>query len=186
MPVVHYTINMSQQTVNPYTPQIIEFTTVADQVCRHLEHIDRFEKRDFLQTMQKLLTLLYLKSVNLPRFEPLFEDGNERFVQEGDWIRVDNAVTLIIGDDNRFEEFYDDDLHESVESTVVTISEYMADVYQDLKNYCLQYQTGTEEVMNDALWECMLNFERSWGKKLLGLLRVIHRILYGKKSEEIE
>jgi hypothetical protein len=177
---------MSEQTVNPYTPQIIEFTTVADQICRHLEHVDRFEKGDFLEAMQKLLTLLYLKSVNLPRLEPILDGGNERFVQESDWIRVDNAVSQLIGADNRFEELYDDDLHEGDESTVVTISEYMADVYQDLKDYCIQYQTGTEEVMNDALWECMLNFERSWGKKLLGLLRVIHRILYGKKSGEIE
>ena len=39
----------------------------------------------------------------------------------------------------------------------------MADIYQDIKDFLLLYQTGTEEVMNDAVWECRLNFENFLG-----------------------
>ena len=59
----------------------------------------------------------------------------------------------------------------------------MADIYQDLKDFLLLYQTGTPEVMNDALWECRMNFENFWGQKLTNSLRAIHRFIYS--GEEI-
>lgn len=59
----------------------------------------------------------------------------------------------------------------------------MADIYQDLKNFLLLYQTGTQEVMNDAVWECKLNFEDYWGQKLVNSLKAIHKFIYS--GEEI-
>src|SRR5665811_1865626 len=32
-------------------------------------------------------------------------------------------------------------------------------IYQDLKDFVLLYKAGTDEVMNDAVWECRMNFE---------------------------
>ncbi|MCK4698854.1 MAG: DUF5063 domain-containing protein, partial [Bacteroidales bacterium] len=33
------------------------------------------------------------------------------------------------------------------------------------------------EIMNDAVWECKMNFENYWGQILVNALRVIHRIV---------
>jgi hypothetical protein len=66
---------------------------------------------------------------------------------------------------------------------VSSISENMADIYQDLKDFLLLYQTGTDEVMNDAVWECRLNFESFWGQKLVNSMRAIHKFIYS--GEEI-
>ena len=65
----------------------------------------------------------------------------------------------------------------------------MADIYQDIKNFLLLYQTGTNEVMNDALWECRMNFENIWGQKLVNSLKAIHRFIYSGEeigSREVE
>jgi hypothetical protein len=59
----------------------------------------------------------------------------------------------------------------------------MADIYQDMKDFLLLYQTGTGEVMNDAVWECRMNFENFWGQKLVNSLRAIHKFIYS--GEEI-
>jgi hypothetical protein len=37
--------------------------------------------------------------------------------------------------------------------------------------------------MNDAVWECRLNFENFWGQKLTNSLRAIHKFIYS--GEEI-
>ena len=37
--------------------------------------------------------------------------------------------------------------------------------------------------MNDALWECRMNFENIWGQKLVNSLRAIHKFIYS--GEEI-
>ncbi len=72
-----------------------------------------------------------------------------------------------------------------------SISENMADMYQDAKDFLLLYQTGTNEIMNDAVWECRLNFENFWGQKLVNSMRAIHKFLYsgetiGKLEEDNE
>jgi hypothetical protein len=59
----------------------------------------------------------------------------------------------------------------------------MTDIYQDIKDFLLLYQTGTEEVMNDAVWECRMNFENFWGQKLVNAMRAIHKFIYS--GEEI-
>ena len=64
-----------------------------------------------------------------------------------------------------------------------SISENMADIYQDIKDFLLLYQTGTNEVMNDAVWECRMNFENFWGQKLVNSMRAIHSFIYS--GEEI-
>jgi len=42
---------------------------------------------------------------------------------------------------------------------VCTVSENLADVYQDVKNFIGSYRTGVEDVMQQAISECKENFE---------------------------
>ena len=80
-------------------------------------------------------------------------------------------------------EVFDEKMNESEGPVVSSISENFADIYQDIKDFLLLYQTGTNEVMNDAIWECRLNFETFWGQKLLNSMRAVHKFLYS--GEEI-
>jgi hypothetical protein len=175
---------MEEPKSGVYSLQVIEFITVADQFCKHLVRARQYKKQDFLSAMQRLLPLLYLKAVNLPALEPHFEEGNERFVKEEEYNTIVSAVAALMGQADSFEEPYDQYLHESGEPAAGAISEYLADMYQDVKDCILQYQTGTEEVMNDAIWECSLSFETLWGKKLLSALRAIHRTAYSANDKD--
>ena len=65
-----------------------------------------------------------------------------------------------------------------------SIAESLADIYQDLKNFIVNYKSGNEEVMNDAVWEVLMNFEEFWGKKLLNVLVAIHTVLYSEDDEK--
>ncbi len=169
---------MEKSSGGVYAPQIIEFVTVADQFCKHTERLSSYKASEFLSIMQRLLPVIYVKAVVIPPTEPFFEEGNERFVREEDWNAIDRAISSKLGEFNSFEEPFDQTLHGAGEPAAGTISEYLADLYQDLKDFLLQYRTGTEEVMNDAVWECSNRFETSWGKKSLSILRAIHQIFY--------
>jgi hypothetical protein len=80
-------------------------------------------------------------------------------------------------------EVFDDQINEMDGPVVSSLAENMADIYQDMKDFLLLYQTGTKEVMNDALWECRNNFENFWGQKLVNALRAIHKFI--TSGEEI-
>ncbi len=173
---------MEEPKSGVYSSQVIEFITVSDQFCKHLVRVPGYKPSEFISVMQRLLPLLYLKAVSLPQLESVFEEGNERFVREEEYNQVESSVATLLGELDSFEEPYDQYLHESGEPVAASVSEYLADMYQDLKDCVLQYRTGTEDVMNDAVWECSLNFETAWGKKLLSVLRALHKIVYSGKD----
>ena len=78
---------MSEEQLNPivYSKNTIEFVTVANEYCRFVETISNEPTREFLQKIQKLLPLLYLKTSVLPEFESEEDMMLEKFVSEVDY-----------------------------------------------------------------------------------------------------
>jgi hypothetical protein len=172
-----------------YSQHVVEFVAVANEFCRYAEHASELKGEELLKILQRLLPLLYLKASFLPDLTPVFEDGNEKFVTEPDWFRIQDAFKTRFGTANDYLEVFDDRINEAEGPVVASLAENMADIYQDLKDFLLLYQTGTEEVMNDALWECRMNFENFWGQKLVNAMRAIHKFIssgeeVGEVSEE--
>jgi hypothetical protein len=160
-----------------YSRHVVEFVAVANEYCKYSEHASELKGEELLRILQRLLPLLYLKASFLPDLKPNFEDGNEKFVAETDWNLIHDAFRKKFASANDYLEVFDERMSESEGPVVASLAENMADIYQDLKDFILLYQTGTIEVMNDALWECRLNFERLWGQKLVNALRAIHKFI---------
>jgi hypothetical protein len=164
---------------NPvYSRNVVEFVAAANEYCKYMEHTSELKGDELLRILQRLLPFLYLKASLLPSLEPVFEGGNEKFVTEPDWLRIHDVLKARFGTANDYLEVFDDKINDSEGPVVSSLAENMADIYQDLKDFILLYQTGTNEVMNDAVWECRLNFENFWGQKLANALRAIHRFIY--------
>jgi hypothetical protein len=167
-----------------YSRNVIEFVAVANEYCKYAEHASELKGDEMLKILQRILPLMYLKASLLPALEPFFEDGNEKFVTEGDWNNIHDILREKFGTANDYPEVFDERFNESETPVQSSLAENMADIYQDMKNFLLLYQTGTKEVMNDALWECRMNFENYWGQKLVNAMRAIHKFIYS--GEEIE
>jgi hypothetical protein len=166
-----------------FSRNVIDFVAVANEYCKYTEHASEIKGDEMLKIMQRILPLMYLKASLLPKLEPYFEDGNEKFVTESDWNGINEVLQEKFGTANDYLEVFDEKINDSEGPVVSSISENMADIYQDTKDFLLLYQTGTAEVMNDAVWECRMNFENFWGQKLVNSMRAIHKFIYS--GEEI-
>ena len=145
---------MSDKSNHVYSRNVIEFVAVANEFCKYAERSAEVSGDDLLRILQRILPLMYLKASLLPSLEPYFEDGNDKFVTEADWYRIHDSLKLKFGNANDFLEIFDEKFVESEIPVPSSLAEYMADIYQDIKDFLLLYQTGTEEIMNDAVWEC--------------------------------
>ena len=174
---------MSQITDPVYSRNVVEFVAVANEFCKYAEHASEIKGDELLRILQRLLPLMYLKASLLPALEPFFEDGNEKFVMESDWNSIKDTFRQQFGTADDYPEVFKEKYEETEAPSLSSISEDMADTYQDMKNFLLLYQTGTKEVMNDAIWECRLNFENFWGQRLVNAMRAIHKFIYS--GEEI-
>jgi hypothetical protein len=163
-----------------YSKNVIEFATVANEYCSFIEAVDQFPRKDFILKIQKLFPLLYLKSALLPAPDlEISDDMPEKYVSEEDYNFILNKLEAKLGQFDAYHEVFDPSIQYSEVALEASISENVADVYQDLKDFILAYRIGTLEVMNDALWECRNNFEQYWGQRLVNGLRAIHSLVYG-------
>ncbi len=178
---------MEENTGPVYTRNVIEFVAVANEFCKYAEHASELKGDDLLKILQRILPMMYIKASLLPELNPYFEDGNEKFVTESDWTGVHEILQNKFGSADDYLEVFDEKSREVEGPVVSSISENMTDIYQDIKDFLLLYQTGTEEVMNDAIWECRLNFENFWGQKLVNAMRAIHKFIYsGEEISRVE
>jgi len=163
-----------------YSRNVVEFVTVAKEFCAFLESCEKHTARSFVGACNKVLPLLYYKATLLPETEPVYDENNEQFVTEGDYSTIEGKVEYLLGQHNQFIEVNDPRADELTGLYTASIAEYIADIYQDLKNFVLRYQVGNTYVMNDALWECTNNFKDFWGIRLANLIRAFHILAHSK------
>ncbi len=168
-----------------YSKNVIEFATVANEYCSFIEAVDQFQRKSFITRVQKLFPLLYLKALLLPVPDiEMSEELPEKFVSEEDYNFILQKLQEKLGQFDAYHEVFDASMQYSAEPIEASISENIADIYQDLKDFILSYRIGTLEVMNDALWECRNNFEQYWGQRLVNGLRALHNLVYGTSDLE--
>lgn len=173
-------MTMTGESLNPtvYSKNVIEFVTVANEYCSFLEAASTLTTGVFLDKVQKILPLLYLKTSVLPEVESYEEMGLEKFVSEVDYNFLQQKLMNLLGEYDDFQEVFDAEMQYSDGPLTASISESLADIYQDLKDFLMSYRTGDELVMQEALWACMDSFKNFWGQRLVNSLRAVHWLVY--------
>ena len=170
---------MEKEEKKIYSRPVIEFAASANEYCKYLEAKSDINGIEILKVTQRLLPFIYLRASLLPMLEPLLEDATEKSVTEFDWTRMHYNLLTKMGNNDPYPVIVSagdpsDGLYTG------SIAESLTDVYQDLKDFIASYKSGNEEVMNDAVWEVLMNFEEFWGRKLLNVLTAIHTVLYSE------
>ena len=168
-----------------YSRQVVEFAASANEYCKYLEGTKDINGIEILKVMQRLLSFIYLRASLLPLLDPQLEEPNEKNVTEFDWTRMHDNLLTKMGNNDPFPVIVSSGAPSDGLYTG-SISEYLTDIYQDLKDFVVSYKSGQEAVKNDAEWEVLMNFEEFWGKKLLNVLSAIHTVLYSEADGNAE
>ena len=161
-----------------YAPVTLDFVTVSVEFCSFLENEKVSNRQEWMTTILRILPLLYVKATLLPRVDFLMDEFPETFVTEQDYARVADQISTLMGEDNVYLEVFKEDMKYSDRPISSFISEDIADIYQDIRNFVTVYQYGLEETMTNALHVCTENFRLYWGQKLVNVLRALHALVY--------
>lgn len=165
-----------------YSQNIIEFVTVAAEFIATMERPNN-NANLFLDRMLKISSLLYLKATLLPNIVCLNTDKESQYVTEDLYNQVKNKIAELLGDKDDYLETFNPEMQYSETPIPACISENLADVYQDIKDMVLNFQTANEEVMENAIETCTENFKTIWGQKLLNSLGAMHNVYYSASNE---
>ena len=162
-----------------YQRDVLEFVTVAVQYCAYLESIEGKDRSEVLDVMAKMLPLLYLKGTLLPRYELLDEEELPTdYVTEENYDIIRSNIAYVMADRDDYLDVFVEDMKYSDTPILSTISENLADIYQELKNFAYIYKLGMEDNMMSALSVVKMNFKDEWGQKTVNVLRAIHEAKY--------
>ena len=164
-----------------YSPNVIEFVTVSREFCAWLEGMESQPSRDFVGTALKILPLMYLKATLLPQVSNMLDDFLEKSVSEDEYEALRLLIQRKMGRSDDYLEVFTADMQRSDLPLTSTVSENLADIYQDVKDFLMLYRTAVTEIMNDALVELVQNFQMYWGQRLVNVLRALHQIYYANE-----
>jgi hypothetical protein len=167
-----------------HTKENLEFITVAAEFCLFLEQLSKSDKLQFVNRAVKYLPLLYLKTTLIPFDNEDYESEPERMVSETDYELIRESVASLLGMADNYLEVFHPDMQYSDTPIAASISENMADIYQEIKDFLFNCQIGNDEAMQNALTYCLSAFRNHWGQKLLNALRALHQICYGETNDE--
>lgn len=156
----------------------VEFVTVAAEFCAFLERARNAKRSVFVDTALKILPLLYLKASLIPSCERIGVYDPETFVTEEDYELIRMVVAEVLGSKDDYLEVFLPDMAYSDMPIKKCISEDLADIYQDLKDFICVFQLGLNETMNDSLVICKEHFEEFWGQRLVNTMRALHDVKY--------
>ena len=164
----------------------MEFLTVATQYCGMLEQCQKQSREELLDSLLRILPVLYWNAQVLPAMETLGQFLPDDQVTEADYEYVRGNARALLDDWDEYEDLVLDEASGRDECQWVSLSEKLADVYQPLRNFVCVYQQRLEQCMQDALWAVRDSFELYWGQNLVDTLRRLHRLKYALDKERNE
>ncbi|HPR58424.1 MAG TPA: DUF5063 domain-containing protein [Bacteroidales bacterium] len=166
-----------------YSPFVLEFLAVAHKYCVFIEESDRYSPEEIREYLQKALPLLYLRGTVLPSVEPDDIASNEKYVTEEQWQSVFNDLRSKFG--NTDEYWFTENDNSTNDLIKGSLSDNLADIYQDMKDFVILYQKPLRDAKLAAVWAVRKLFRSHWGFRVVNVLKVLHYQLFGSENDRM-
>jgi len=155
---------------------IDDFTIVAKEYCYIVNNAMQYSYSQLVSYMVTMLPMLYLKASMLPDYDDYDREAVSKFVSEEEWTRVRLQVKKNFGEHDDYFEIQG----RFGQSEQTSISENLADIYQDMKDFTELVSYELEESIIEAVGEVKKNFIDYWGQRAVNALKIIHLLYVGK------
>lgn len=116
--------------------------------------------------------------------EVLGDEELESYVTEETYEVLRLNLADILAEHDDYLDVFVEDMKYSDQPITRYISEDLADIYQDIKDFIFVFQLGLNETMHDALATCQEHFRLYWGQRLVNTLRALHDVKFGQGHHE--
>lgn len=169
--------------MNKLTPNELAFIALANEYCHSIERIQENESRDqFVAQMLKLLPRIY---ITVSDIEAADEDEYiDPALEEDVYNIVRSRVELVMAEEDIYLEVFVEDMRYSDMPVSASVSENLADLYQEFFNLIHAIEDMPTEVQHGMLSQCKINFINYWGQTLCNVMRALNTIFYGTPLEQ--
>ena len=162
----------------------MEFLTVASEYCAFVEKARKLTRTEFVTKLHKILALVYLKMTLLkddPEYDLMGEA--EAFLSEYDYEHIRSIVSARLGSLDHYIDISHAAMYDE-ETEQMEVSQCVADVYHNLKNFAENFRTGSEDSAQASRAELIADFRDTWGPRALALLAALHTFVYSPDLDD--
>lgn len=165
------------------SPNSLAFIALANEFCGVVEQVTEMEKEDFVAKMLKMLPRIYISASDINIKQSLEDGCVEPYLDETVYDNIRNNIAVIMADDDVFLETFEEDMKYSDTPVSATISENIADLYQELYNFVASVRDVNNETIKSVLISCKEEFAEYWGQTLCNVQRALHNVFYQLKEQ---
>ncbi|MGN0229460.1 MAG: DUF5063 domain-containing protein [Muribaculaceae bacterium] len=163
-------------------PNSLAFIALSNEFCSAIENAMEFEKEDFVAKMLKMLPRIYMTVTDIDIEESTEDFYALPYLDESVYDSLRSHIAALMGEDDVFLETFEEDMKYSDAPVSATISEDLADIYQQLYNFVASVRDVDTEAINSIIITCKEEFASYWGQTLCNVLRALHSVFYNKQD----
>lgn len=160
------------------TPNTLTYIALCNEYCQAIETASSAEQRDFVNSMLGLLPRIYITARSLDADGALDEGYIDQALDEDQYNSVVMSLQALMGEDDTFLEVFEEDMKYSDTPVAATVSELLADLFQEIYNFIETVRDAPDDVIASAVAASKENFEMYWAQTLCNVLRPLNMIYY--------
>ena len=173
-----------------------DFLVAARRFLALLEN-GEIKQEEFFKEAHKALSELYRTGLELESVELIHSGSDSKFeeIDKDELRKMNKNLISNLGKDSYYWEVFNPTYKErngrpeqgwkitDKEPTQGWLVDDFADIYSDLKIELLKIdKIGTDEAIEDALWQLKFGFNNHWGNHCINAMRALHYLWYDGKD----
>lgn len=156
------------------SPNDLAFIALTNEYCQIVEQAADFSRHDLIDRMLKLLPRIYISARDLDIPDDTMGGYIEPSLEEATYDQGRETIARVMEDEDIYLEVFMDDMRYSDTPISASISENLADLYQEFYNFVHAIQDAPTYLQTEMLTACGTNFREYWGQTLCNVLRALH------------
>lgn len=161
----------------------LAFIALTNEYCHTLETAASGDRGQLVAAMLRLLPRIYVAASDIEREVSYSDYEIEAALEEPAYDQVRQLLSQIMGEDDIYLEVFMDDMKYSDTPISTSVSENLADLYQEFFNFIVTVKDAPTEAQIELLALVKGDFQSYWGLTLLNVLRALHSIYYDIDKE---
>lgn len=167
---------------NELSPTSLAFIALTNEYCQLVENAVSYTAEGFVESMLKLLPRIYITVTDIEPNLDYYGASISSSLDEDSYNNACTSIGALMGEDDVYLEVFLDDMKYSDTPIATSISENLADLYQEFYNLIAALRDLNTDDQRELLSCCKENFTEYWGQTLCNVLRALHTVHTNSKD----
>lgn len=156
---------------------ILAFLALSNEYCHAIETASESDKTEFVNKMLRILPRIYITVSDIPDPAVIAETSFIPGALDEDYYEsMRRAMEALFGEDDTYLEVFEEDMKYSDTPIAASISESLADIFQELYNFLECVRDAHEDIILDSVDAVKEDFRSFWSQTLCNVLRPLNAI----------